>query len=242
MFCTTCELVSSLACICPHGSQAHQQIAGVRTDSGAYLSRYTAEYPPLLATAFAKCIIGLIDHQGRDFSLDDVEQQVPCKPLRSPPFVRQDGGGLTSCGDWSHPPSKASDILQVLRQHWIHQIISQRLDKQLTHHFQNRMDSPPFSDEQLQPFKRWLEEFLEAHGEAAKWTVPADQPMRLFILQSFQRLDVSRAFACRSVFRLYLTTRERNQFPTKCSVLHYLWPCFWRSSAFFWLYLAWHLM
>ena len=186
MFCTTCEEVSSLACLCPHGSQSHQQIAGVRTDSGAYLSRYTAEYPPLLAAAFAKCIIGLIDHQGQDFSLDDVEKHIPCKALRSPPFVRQDGGGLHSCGDWSHPPSKTSDILQVLRQHWIHQIISQRLDKQLTHHFQNRLDSPPFSDEQLQPFKLWLEEFLGAHGEAANWTVPADQPMHLFILQSFQ--------------------------------------------------------
>ena len=135
MVCTTCDLVSSLACTCPHGSQAHQQIAGVRADSGAYLSRYTAEYPPLLATAFAKCIIGLINQQSRDFSLDDVELQVPCKPLHSPAFVRQDGGGLTSCGDWSHPPSTLSDILQVLRQHWIHQIISQRLDKQLTHHF-----------------------------------------------------------------------------------------------------------
>ncbi len=39
---------------------------------GAYLSRYTAEYPPMLAAAFAKCIIGLINQQGRDFSLDDV--------------------------------------------------------------------------------------------------------------------------------------------------------------------------
>ena len=101
---------------------------------------------------------------------------------RSPPFVRQDGGGLNSCGDWSHPPSKTSDVFQVLRQHWIHQIISQRLDKQLTHHFQNRIDSPPFSEEQLRPFKLWLEEFLEANGEAANWTIPADQPMHLFIL------------------------------------------------------------
>ena len=49
MFCTTCEEVSSLACLCPHGSHSHQQIAGVRTDSGTYPSRYTAEYPPLLA-------------------------------------------------------------------------------------------------------------------------------------------------------------------------------------------------
>ena len=84
MFCTTCEEVSSLACICPHGSQSHQQIAGVRTESGAYLSRYTAEYPPLLATAFAKCILGLIDHHGQDFSLDEVEKHIPCKDLHSP--------------------------------------------------------------------------------------------------------------------------------------------------------------
>ena len=89
-----------------------------------YLSRYTAEYAPSLATAFAKCIIGLITQQGRDVSLDDLELQIPCKPLQSPPFVRQDGGGITSCGDWSHPPSNVSDILQVLRQHWISQIIS----------------------------------------------------------------------------------------------------------------------
>ena len=147
MFCRTCEEVSSLACICHHGPHSHQQIAGVRTASGAYLSRYTAEYPPLLAMAFAKCILGLIDHNGRDLSLDEIETHIPCKDLHVPPFVRQDGGGLTSCGDWSHPPSKTSDVFQVLRQHWIRQIISQRLDKQLTH-FQNRIDSPPFSEEQ----------------------------------------------------------------------------------------------
>ena len=188
MFCTTCEEVSSLACICHHGPHSHQQIAGVRTESGAYLSRYTAEYPPLLALAFARCILGLIDHNGRDFSLDEIETHIPCKDLHAPPFVRQDGGGLTSCGDWSHPPAKTSDVFQVLRQHWIRQIISQRLDKQLTHHLQNRVDSPPFSDEQLRPFKLWLEEFLEANGEAANWTIPADQPMHLFILQSLQRI------------------------------------------------------
>ena len=167
MFSTTCEEVSSLACICHHGPHSHQQIAGVRTESGAYLSRYTAEYPPLLAMAFAKCILGLIDHNGRDLSLDEIETHIPCKDLHASPFVRQDGGGLTSCGDWSHPPAKTSDVFQVLRQHWIRQIISQRLDKQLTHHFQNRVDSPPFSEEQLRPFKLWLEEFLEANGEAA---------------------------------------------------------------------------
>ena len=88
MFCTTCEEVSSLACICPHGPQSHQQIAGVRTESGAYLSRYTAEYPPLLATAFAKCILGLIDHHGQDFSLDEIETHIPRKDLHGPPFVR----------------------------------------------------------------------------------------------------------------------------------------------------------
>ena len=61
-------------------------------------------------------------------------------------------------------------------------------NKQLTHHFQNRIDSPPFSDEQLQPFKQWLDEFLEAHGEVPDWSIPSDQPMHLFILQSFQRI------------------------------------------------------
>lgn len=188
MFCTTSDLVSSLACTCPHGPSAHQQIAGVRTESGAYLSRYTAEYPPLLASAFAKRINPLISHHGRNLSLSELELLVPVKPLRSPPFVRQDGGGFHSCGDWSHPPSDVSNIFQVLRQHWIQQILSQRLDKQLTNHFYNRIDSPPFSDEQLQPFRRWLEEFLEAHGELPDWSVPSDQPMHLHILQSLQRI------------------------------------------------------
>ncbi len=196
MFCTTCEEVSSLACLCPPGCYSHQQIAGVRTDSGTYLSRYTAEYPPLLATAFAKCIIGLIDCQRQDFSLDDLEKQIPCKDLRSPPFVRQDGGGLHSCGDWSHPPSKTSDVLQVLRKHWTHQIISQRLDKQLTHHFQNRLDSPPFSDEQLQPFKLWLEEFLEAHGEAANWTIPQINPCACIFYRVFSELRKIETHLC----------------------------------------------
>ena len=54
MFCTTCEEVCSLACLCPHGSQSHQQIAGVRTDSGAYLSRYTAEISSIIGYSFCK--------------------------------------------------------------------------------------------------------------------------------------------------------------------------------------------
>ena len=48
MMASSLEALTSLSGVCDHGSQAHQSITGVRDTSGAFVSRITAEYPPLL--------------------------------------------------------------------------------------------------------------------------------------------------------------------------------------------------
>ena len=47
-----------------------------------------------------------------------------------------------------------------------------RLDKVILSAFASRSEVPPFSMEQLAPFRRFLDEFLMAQGHVPDWTNP----------------------------------------------------------------------
>lgn len=103
MFASTFLALSRLACSCNHPPGTHQQIAGVRTASGHYLSRDTAEDPPDLASQFAQIILPLLSSNGIDLDLASYPEHLPSKSLSDPPFARQDGAGFCSQADWSSP-------------------------------------------------------------------------------------------------------------------------------------------
>ena len=188
MFCSTLEAVSDMAHVCEHPRNSHQPVAGVRTASGAYLSKYTAEYPSKLASTLAEKVLTLLSPGPMDLDLTSAERLLPVKTLHSPPFARQDGGGNASSGDWSSPPKGAVDVFKTLRTNWMHLIMQNRLDIQLVTSLQQQSNAPPFSTQQLAPFTNFLVEFLESQGYGVNWDIPADQPMHLHILHSLQKI------------------------------------------------------
>ena len=176
LFASTFYALSGMACACVHPANSHQQIAGVRTHTGHYLSRDTAEYPPALANQFAQIILPLLSDQGRELDISNFEQYLPCKDVASPPFVRQDGAGFPSKGDWSGPHN-FEDCFQTLGKNFFRSILSARLDQTLLRAFNEQQAEPPFSEEQLLPFKRFLDEFLLAQGIQPDWSIPPDQQL-----------------------------------------------------------------
>ena len=188
LFASTSRCISSLACSCDHPPNSHQQIAGAKTSSGEYLSRSTAEYPTALCQKFADVFNTFVSKSSRDFTLSEIPNILPIKSHADPPFPRHDGGGIVSTGDWSAPKPGIPDSLQTLRKNWMEKIITTRLDKKLMGHFHHRCESAPFSEQELKPFKRFLEEFLLAQGHSPNWTIPADQPMALHILASLSQI------------------------------------------------------
>ena len=182
LFASTFYALSRMACSCIHPANSHQPIAGVRTPTGHYLSRETAEYPPALADQFAQIILPLLTDRGHEVDISNFEKHLPIKDVTSPPFVRQDGAGFPSKGDWSGPHN-FEDCFQTLRKNFFQSILSARLDQILLRAFNEQQAEPPFSDEQLQPFKRFLDEFLLAQGIQPDWSIPPDQQLCLHILQ-----------------------------------------------------------
>lgn len=116
-----------------------------------------------------------------------VESLLPLKQHDQPPFPRQDGGGI-SFADWSAPLAGATDFFGTLRKSWMQLIMSQRLDKQLLAHFSLQKEDPPFTAEQLMPFRHSLEAFSTANHAVPNWTIAPDQPMHLSILASLAHI------------------------------------------------------
>ena len=179
---STFSEIEKLAWSCPHPQGTHQQIAGALAPEGHFLSRDTAQYPPLLAAKFAELILPLLTTNGTTIALSHLDQYLPVKSLADPPFPRQDGGGFASQADWSAQHSY-EDCFKTLRQNFFSHIMDNRLDKVILSAFASRSEFPPFSMEQLAPFRRFLDEFLMAQGHVPDWTIPKDQNIALFILQ-----------------------------------------------------------
>ena len=167
LFACTSRCIAPLPCKCDHPPNSHQQIACKKAPEGAYMSRLTAEYPPDLCDKSAAIFHTFVSKSSRDLTLQDDSSILPIKSHSSPPFPRHDGGGFVSTGDWSAPNPGVPDCLQTLRRNWMQKIISQKMDKKLIGHFQYKNEHAPFSDEELQPFKSFLEEF-----SVSPWSYP----------------------------------------------------------------------
>ena len=75
-----------------------------------------------------------------------------------------------------------------MRKQFFKRIVADRLDKQLIASFVQHSDQPPFSDEQLSPFKQLVGEFLEAQGYTPDWSVRAGQQICLHILHQLSKV------------------------------------------------------
>lgn len=186
MFASTLQDLQSIAYQCPHLPGSHQSIVGVRSASGQFLSRNTAEYPEALCDRIAQIVFPLVSTHGQNLSLESALLLVPVKDYLDPPYSRQDGAGYASQGDWSSPHT-CHDVFVALRKQFFQKIVDNRLDKQLVSAFSQHSDQPPFSEDQLLPFRRLLDEFLEAQGVSPDWSVPTGQQICLHILHQLSK-------------------------------------------------------
>ena len=189
LFATSFEPLTEMACTCSHALGTHPPLAGVRDETGAFLSRRTAEYPEQLATQFAQTIFSLVSGSGRDFTLSELLRSLPVKDIWDPPIAQVDGAGFHSRPDWSHPSSLQPDIFKELRQHWLLQISQRQLHKEITQHFATQQPEPPFSDELVEEMRSSIRSFLSFHGMEADWTPPPNQPLCLHVLQALSRIS-----------------------------------------------------
>ena len=221
LFACTSKCIAPLACSCDHPPHSHQQIAGQRTPDGVCMSRSTAEYPPELRDQFAAIFHNFVSKSSRDLSLQDIPKILPIKSYSSPRFPRHDGGGFVSTGDWSAPHPGVSDHLQTLRRNWMQTIITRKMDKKLISHFHHKHDYAPFSEDELHPYKSFLEEFVSAQGHTPNWDIPQDQPMALHILASLSKISQDPDF---SLFEYLIqgvpTGFSASIHPANCFPLH----------------------
>ena len=190
MFATSFAGPSALACVCEHGRSAHIDVAGKRLENGTYLSRGTAEYPASLASAF----IQLISHMGevsapQNHALSDAIKLVPAKPMDALSFAFQDGGGLGSSPDSSHPPQGKDNLLLPLRQRWREMLFRRGFPQRLRLHVASGADTCPFSDQEIQQFRHAFDGFATLRGAMSmSWDVPCGQPCCLEALHCLSRL------------------------------------------------------
>jgi hypothetical protein len=107
---------------------------------------------------------------------------MPPKDISVSSILQARRGGFASQGDRSAPHTQ-SDVFQGLRQRFFRLITDLRMDKQILSAFESKAEQEPFSSEQLQPFRRLVDEFLEAHGITPDWSVPSGQCIWLHLLQ-----------------------------------------------------------
>lgn len=180
--------LTALGSQCPHPSGFHQQIAGCTNQAGDFLSRDTACYPDALAERFASLVNPILSHHIGDISWASRSQVIPVKPRDAFPHSAEDGGGRFSQPDWSKGERNIPDCFSELRRKWLDMIIHNRLDKKLMAFCGSGSPEPPFTMEDLSPFRTVLEEFLLACGQPIDWSVREHQPMHLKILQAFSNI------------------------------------------------------
>ena len=186
MFASTYAHLQVIAHQCQHPSGSHQSIVGVRTQSGHFLSRETAEYPDSLCSRIATIVLPLLSLEKQLLDITSALHMVPVKDYQDRPFCRQDGAGIASQGDWSAQRCE-SDLFVALRKQFFKYIVDGRLDKQIVASFSQHSDQPPFSEEQLAPFRVLIGEFLAAQGHVPDWSVPDGQQICLHILHQLSQ-------------------------------------------------------
>ena len=94
LFATSWRPLQSLQSVCPHAAGFHESFAGVRDESGDFLSRKTAAFPDALAKQYAELIAPLFlaaDGPAVELTFEQAMACVPVRPEASFPRACQDG-------------------------------------------------------------------------------------------------------------------------------------------------------
>ena len=179
--------MSSLGTVCHHPKNSHEVVAG-QAEDGTFRSRKTAEYPMEMCSSIAHLISPLCQSHSGVLDLDTATSLIPKKGLNDFPISYEDGGGLLSQPDWSRPYRHELDVFKVLRQSWMSRIFEQKLHYKFLRFLESGETSPPFTEDDIQPFRDLLSTFLSSQQYPVSWEVRDDQPLHLSILQQLSRL------------------------------------------------------
>ena len=171
--------ISILARFCPHGPKAHLSIAGQRLPDGTFLSRLTAEYPPLLAALLATLVGQFTSCQRKFLTLSQWRSMLPVHvqwPLLQSRV--EDGGGLPSTA--LHVGSTGGSIFDQLRKSWFQRLCDSRDSLKIFAHLQQGSRDPPLNESELSPYIDDLIHLLGLDDHACDvLSVTPGQPFRL---------------------------------------------------------------
>ena len=206
--------IGQLACSCDHPAGAHQQIAGVRTESSQFFSRSTAEYRKNLLNHLVRLFCHYF--QIGSWNLIWITLSTICQSNRLMTPIFETRWGRIPYQSARHSFEDCSSTLRKKIFSWAPS---------------RRQNEPPFSPEQLRSFKAFLDEFLLAQGIQPDWSVPGDQQLCLYILQQLCSCmqDPDTCFLTwLKVFRWALTkiSNHPSAFPFNHQTLHLNHHCF----------------
>lgn len=182
LLCSNDADISSLAswCTCSH---RHPSFAGLRTPSGGYVSSLTAEYPSALAMAIAQIMTKKCSFTGQILPATGVFSR------EQPPPIRQavnDGGGFPSSANWT--VNYHQDRFASLREDLWHFGQHNGLVEKVRNHLQTQNSEPPLAEEDLNPLKQIVHNWMSSQGFTPSWAIAPGQRFRLNLLQNLAAL------------------------------------------------------
>ena len=178
LFASSYTEFASLAKTCSHAAKSHRSIAGARGPDGAFLSKQSAEYPPMLASSIADVLAPLISAGSELQSVSMAMDQVRVKDVFAPPFAHEDGGGCVSKPDWSLPPPNVDNIFKSIRDEFFPALLHHDMPKRILAHFAQRLEHCPIPDILVTKLRDILSSRIPGLSDSS-WSIRDDQPLYL---------------------------------------------------------------
>ena len=191
IFASSWRPLQALACVCPHGRDAHHKVLGQRDADGTYVSRQTALYPARLAEVYAEKVLPLFPApaEGVQLSIPDAVACIPTRPLKSFPRASQDGGGIYSVPDWAEPQPGVEDVFSGLRPQLQRFMLENKIPNRLSAQTKEASTSPLFTEAEVSDLREIWNGWFKAQGhEAPAWDVPEGQPYALHALRKLAQV------------------------------------------------------
>ena len=95
---------------------------------------------------------------------------------------------MPSMADWSSLSVGVEDFFRSIRQEVFRSLLDTGDFRFLQKAFHEKQSDPPFPEHMVKRFQSMLQEFLLEHDKTPNWSIPHDQPMHLYILQSLSEI------------------------------------------------------
>ncbi|CAE7197394.1 unnamed protein product [Symbiodinium natans] len=164
IFASSWRPLQALACVCPHGRDAHHKVLGQRDADGTYVSRQTALYPARLAEVYAEKVLPLFPAPAEGVQLS-IPDAVACIPTR------------------------VEDVFSGLRPQLQRFMLENKIPNRLSAQTKEASTSPLFTEAEVSDLREIWNGWFKAQGhEAPAWDVPEGQPYALHALRKLAQV------------------------------------------------------